>query len=309
MTTVSGRTTLRAARQIIAQRGGRPGTGEIAYLTYAGCLVSAIAVFPVLRLIVLGLATPTVQALTRLPTAVGVITLAGSILVSGALLLGPVRGPAVPRPFLIQYLLGSPIPRRLGLRRPFLSSSAVLAVVFVVAADMIVIAHSVSAAPTGGTGEPLAAAELIIAALAFSILLSVTWLLGQAAPRRVTSITAVIILATGVLAAWGPIATASGVATIAINMTPWGWLALSWHGLSTATPLVWPAAALVLSLVCLAAIPALLDSVSTPALLAQSRRWQTTGVLLTTGDAAAAVGGFRPPPSRAAVYTSHSADQ
>ena len=299
MTPVSDRRALRAARAVIAQRGDKQRTGDIAYLTYTVILTVAIAVFPVLRLVVLGLATPSVQALTALPEVVGVVTLAGSILVAGALLLGPIRGPAIPRPFLAQFLLGSPIVRRLGLRRPFLSSSFALAFFFISAAGMLAIANKVSASSAEGSGDPQAVAFLIVSALAFSILLSIDWLMGQTLPRWVTGTVAAIVLATGSVAACSSVATLTPLATLATTVTPWGWLALSSQGLGAPAPIVWPTAALVISSVSLVVVPRLLDSVSAPKVLAQSLRWLTTGILLTTGDAAAAVGGFRPPPTRA----------
>jgi len=108
-----------------------------------------------------------------------------------------------------------------------------------------------------------------------------------------------LALVTGILAVCGaaPNPTASNVTTadvaapaaIATNATPWGWLALSFQAVTTSAPAVWSTMTLVIALVTMSAIPLLLDNVSAPVALAQSRRWQTTGMLLTTGDAAAAV--------------------
>ncbi|WP_308466270.1 hypothetical protein [Rathayibacter soli] len=306
MTTVSDRLALRAARAVIAQRGGRRGTGDIAYLTYSACLATAIAVFPVLRFIVLGLATPSVQGVIRTPATTGAVALAGSILVAGAMLVGPIRGPAVPRPFLIQYLLGSPIARRLGLRRAFLWSCAAVALLLVLTAALIAIAQAVSgnssgpsAGPTisltiGPSAEASSAVLFLVAAFAFSVLVSIAWLLGQAVRRWITVSAAAVILATGVLA----VADLPALAFVTTNATPWGWLALSFQAATTSAPVIWPAAAMVIALVTAGSIPFLLDNVSAPKALAQSRRWQTTGMLLTTGDAAAAAGGFREPPRR-----------
>lgn len=299
MTPVSDRSALRAARAVIAQRGGKQGTGDIAYLTYTVVLTAAIAVFPVVRLVVLGLATPSVQALSALPEVVGVVTLAGSILVAGALLLGPIRGPAIPRPFLAQFLLGSPIARRLGLRRPFFSSSFVLAFLFVSGVGILAIANKISTSSADGTGDPQVVALVMVSALAFSILLSLAWLVGQTLPRWAIGTVAAFVLATGALAACSSVPPLTPLATLSSTVTPWGWLALSLQGLSATSTIVWPTAALLLSLVSVASIPALLNSISTPKVLAQSLRWQTTGMLLTTGDASAAIGGFRPPPTRA----------
>ncbi|MGK9149215.1 hypothetical protein KXS11_16395 [Plantibacter flavus] len=332
------RHVFRASRAVLAARDGRPRIADIAYIAYAGLLVTLIVGAPLVRFAVLGLIEPDAASVVA-STRAGVASVVAALLVLLVALGGRVRGPVVPRPAAVQFLADSPLPRRLTLRRPFIGSLLALVGLSVLGAGVLGLSRllipgersvvSAGASTTSaliigiaGPTEPGAVVAFLVGTVGFALMLGVVWLLGQRGSRRVVASIAVIAAGTGLLGM---------VVPIALLVTPWGWSGLLWTMLvggpeafvisqalsgsgsfslfavgsgwfATAGPaptLWWPAvAALLVGIAALLLVPRSLDGLRSAALLDQARRWQRVGMLLQSGDAAGAIGGLRTRPTR-----------
>jgi hypothetical protein len=282
----SDRQTLAHVRSVTASRAGLPTASNAGYTVYVAVLVVAIVVAPVVRSVVIGLASPEILATIVAPDSYRGVGAIAAVLAACALLIGRTRGPVVPSPFLTEFLAGSHLARSGTLRRPFLNSVSVLALAAVTVFGIVGGARFL-----GGPTAAIPAALIVLGSVAYSGVLAVLWLIGQSGPRRTTIPLAVVILASA-------IAVAAGV-DVVILATPWGWLALLWDSLDPAAPIPWwPVIALALSPLAFLAAPALLNNLRSPELMAQSRRWQLIGTLVQTGDLAGASGALRTPPTR-----------
>jgi len=332
------RTAFRASRAVLAARDGRPRIADIAYVAYAGLLVTLIVGAPLVRFAVLGLIEPDAAAVVS-ATRAGVASAVGALAVLVAVLGGRVRGPVVPRPAAVQFLAGSPLPRRLTLRRPFVASALALTGGGVLAGGVVglsrlllpgdgaivaVGATSGAVVPIGlaGPAQPAAVVAFLLGVVGFCLLLAVVWLVGQRGSRRALRTIAIVAGVTGVLGLVSP---------ALLLATPWGWLALLWSPLAGGVeslviagalsgnggfglfgvsggwfaavggaPVSWWPTVLLLLLGCLAlvVVPRSLDALRSGPMLDQSQRWQRMGTLLQSGDAAGAMGGLRSVPTR-----------
>ncbi|QYF74560.1 hypothetical protein [Cryobacterium sp. PAMC25264] len=234
---------------------------------------------PLLRAMVLGVADAENLAVLVSPEASSRLA-AGAVALAGvALLVGPVRGPVLPGPFVVEFLVGTALARRVTLLRPFLVSAAVLAGLAVLAAGVVSAALIVGGL-LPATVDALADAGLIVLGCAASaIFLCVVWLAGQSLPRRWTLPVGAALLAAG----------AVGVALLRLGPEP-----ADLAGMSVPVVL----ATLAPVLLCLPLIPRFLDRLQAADLMRQARRWQSIGTLLQAGDVAGAAGALRTPPTR-----------
>jgi hypothetical protein len=278
------RQVLAQARAVAASRAGTPALGESGYAFYVAVLLVAVVAIPLVRALVLGLASPEVLGALISPGSTAVVGLSAAALSAFALLLGPIRGPVLPSPFLAEFLAGSGIARSSALVRPFTVTAAVVS-----AGAAVVAGISVAALLVGARAELLPAGLFVAGCVLFSTLLSVLWLIGQSCPRRITTPIAVGILVTAVIASAG----ADGV----LLVTPWGWLALLWRsiGESAGSP-IWTLVLLAAVPCVLLAVPRLLDNLRGSKLVTQSLRWQSIQTLVQTGDVAGAMGTLRAAP-------------
>ena len=276
--------SLRAVRVIRKARSEGRSRGDVAYAVYAGIMVAAIVVAPILRAVVLYLAEPAASAvLVEVgPAASGtVFALACAAFVA----LGGVRGPALVTPFLTFAMVGGGHPRRRTLLRPMVR--AVLGLTLAGAAIALLLGLvlvTVGSAAGGGAGAFAGAGALVGSVCAGC------WLLGQRASAAVRAGAVGGVLASAVL--WAALPGAS----VAL---PWGWIAELFPAGAVEGGSIGPLLGVgVLAVVALAAIPLLLDGLRGPGLLAQAQRWQTAGTLAFTGDLAMAMGEFRAVPRR-----------
>ncbi|WP_105034244.1 hypothetical protein [Cryobacterium aureum] len=290
MSTSTDRQILAHVRLVTASRAGLPTASDAVYTVYVAVLIVAIVAVPVVRSIVLGLASPEILSTIVAPDSYRGVGAIAAVLAACALLIGRTRGLAVPSPFLIEFLAGSHLARSDTLRRPILFSVTVLALAAVTVSGIVVGARFL-----GGPTAAIPAALILLGSIAYSGVLAVLWLMGQSCPRPTTIPLAIVILGSAVAAAAG--------ADIVMLASPWGWLALLWASLDPAAPVLWwPALTLALSPLVFLAAPALLNNLRSPELMAQARRWQSIGTLVQTGDIAGASGALRTPPARGRRY-------
>jgi len=277
------RQVIELARSVLASRtAARPS--DTGYLIYVAVLVVALVAVPAAVTIVRGLAEPEVVNALFSPDSYRVVGMITAILAAGALLLGRTRGAVVPTPFLTEFLAGSGLPRSDTLRRSFLTSATVLGCCVLTTAGLVI-----GALCLGGEARPVSAALFVLGCLGLSGVLAVLWLMGQSLSRRIT-----VGLAVGI----GASSLATNIGGV-LHFAPWGWTALLWRSLSPGTPtLWWPVIALAVSSLALLAVPALLNNLRSDEIMAQSRRWQSVGSLVQTGDVAGASGILRDPPVR-----------
>jgi len=276
---------LRAVRVIRRARSEGRSRGDVAYAVYAGVMIAAIVVVPILRAVVLYLAEPAASAVL---VAVGPVT-SGTVFAlacAAFVALGGVRGPALLSPFLTFVVAGNGHPRRRSLLQPMVR--AVLGLALAGAAIALLIGLVLVTVGSASVGEALAFAG---AGALVGVVCGGCWLLGQ---RASAALRAGVV--GGVLASWLLWVMVPGASAL----LPWGWVAvmfpaggdfalgggLALGGLG------------VLAVVALAAIPLLLDGLRGPELLAQAQRWQAAGTLAFTGDLAMAMGEFRAVPRR-----------
>ena len=280
------RQLLSRSRAVAASRAGLTGAHDAGYTVYLAILVVVIVAVPLLRTLVLALSNPVVLAAMTSPDGYRAVGVIAAILAAGALLTARTRGPVVPSPFLTEFLAGSGLPRSRTLGRQFLVTVVVTTLATVTTSGLAVVAVLLDAPSVAVPG-----ALLVLGSAAYAGVLAMLSLIGQSCPRRVTTPLALVILSGGMAVAFG--------LDILTLTTPWGWLALLWQSLGTDSTITWwPAVALALSPLAFLAAPALLNSLRLAELMAQSRRWQTIGTLVQTGDVAGATGALRAPPTR-----------
>ncbi|WP_406248422.1 hypothetical protein ACI7YT_01250 [Microbacterium sp. M] len=269
------RARLAAARTVRHERAGRPTRADAAYLLYVGVLVAAIAGVPVVRTIVLALATPeAVDALTR-PGIARIVGMLGALLWIGALALGRVRGPIVPTPFTAAVFGRSDIaPTRAWARR--LGRATVSTVILSGAVALL----AVSGLLANGIAADRCIIFVIGAAL-FAVPMVAIWMAGQSIGRRG--------------AGW--LAAALVVQLVAVMVgAPWtaaSALGVLWDESDGASLIVLGC----LALVAAALLPALLARLDPDALEAHATRWEAMSVLAATGDLAGAADRTRPLPT------------
>ena len=287
MSPSNDRRILSRSRSLAASRAGLTETSDPGYTIYVAILIVAIVAVPLLRALVLGLSSPDLLAAMTSPNSYRAVGIIAAILAACALLAARTRGPVVPSPFVTEFLAGSGLARSDTLRRPFLVTATVMTVAAVTISGLVVVAQLL-AAPTAA----FQAAIMVLGSASYASVLAMLSLIGQSSPRRATIPLALVILGSAV-------AVAVGADDFVILATPWGWVASLWESLGPDKPIQWwPVIALALSPLAFLATPALLNNLRLPELMAQSRRWQTIGMLVQTGDIGGATGTFRFPPTR-----------
>ncbi|MBH0099496.1 hypothetical protein I6E68_10140 [Salinibacterium sp. NSLL150] len=273
--------TLRRLQQLRRDRQAQ-SESELTYVIYMSVLLLLIVGVPIIRMAVLGLATPDVMALVASPTAPAVLSAITGLLFAGLVVVGRARGPAVMDLFRSNVVASNHLPRRHTLRRPFLISASQLVVALTAVALVLASALAVAGAATA-----LSVIAFVAATVLIGILASIAWLLGQS----VSTPTSQQVAAALAVASLGMAAIPGGLAA-----TPWGWFALLYPG--AALP-AWPAfvALVVMAIIAALAIPRLLDSIRGPELRAQAQRWSSAATFSATADLAGAFAEFRSLPT------------
>ncbi|MGF6822976.1 hypothetical protein M2317_001883 [Microbacterium sp. ZKA21] len=272
----SERARLAAARTARRERAGRPTRADAAYLVYVGILVAAIAGVPVVRTIVLALATPeAVEALTR-PALAHIIGVLGALLWLGALALGRVRGPIVPTPFTASVVGRSDIsPTRAWARR--LTRATVSTVILSGGFALLAVSGLLANGIAVGRCVAFAAGAALFAVPAVGI-----WLAGQSLGRRGRGLLAAALIA-------------QLIAVVAdVPWTAASALGALWSGSDAAAALLVLGG---LAIVAAALLPVLLGRLRPDSLEAHATRWEAMTVLAATGDLAGAADRTRPLPT------------
>ena len=270
------RARIAAARTVRRDRAGRPTRADAAYLVYVGILVAAIAGVPVIRTIVLALATPAAVAAFTRPEAAMIVSVLGALLWLGALALGRVRGPITPPPFTADVFGRSDISPRRAWARTLTR----------VTVSTLVLSGAIAVLAVSGLLANGIAVERCIAFVAGSVLFALPavalWLAGQVLDRR----------GAGVLAAG---LTAQLVAVLAgVPLLPASALGTLWSGTGGALPLIVLGT---LAVAAVALLPVLLSRLRPDVLEAHAGRWEAMSVLAATGDLAGAADRTRPLPT------------
>ncbi|MEV8254813.1 hypothetical protein AB0O95_12710 [Rhodoglobus sp. NPDC076762] len=273
--------TLRRVRQLRRDRQAQ-SESDLNYTIYAVVLVLLIVGVPVIRMAVLGLASPPVVSLLENAASPAVLAAATGLLISALLVLGRMRGPALMDPFRSAVVAGNHLPRRHTLRRPFIISAAQLVGLLVVVALVLS-----SALVVAGTTTALAVVTFVAATVLVGILAAIAWLAGQSLSTRTS---------TQVAGAVALVSLAGAVIPAGLLVTPWGWFALLYPSSELAA---WPAlVGLTIAVIAASlAVPRLLDGIRGPELSAQARRWTSAGTFTASADFAGALAQFRALPT------------
>lgn len=270
---VSDRARVVATRAVHRARGAHRTRGDTAYLVYISVLVAAIAGVPVVRTIVLALATPAaMNALSRTET-VRIVAVLGALIWVGALMLGRARGPIAPQPFVAVTLGRSDISPRSAWARDLVGS-----VLGVCLASAAVAALAVSGFLAQGmtTGASIA---FIVGATLFALSATAVWLAGQVLARRGAAILGVVL-------------TVLLAAAIALPLEPPLLPASALAGLwPTANGAIVPALIVLAgaAVVGLAMIVILLGRILSTDVEEHALRWEAMTVLAATGDISGAL--------------------
>ncbi|WP_114856424.1 hypothetical protein [Brachybacterium sp. YJGR34] len=270
---------LAAVREVWAQRTRARTRGDVLYLVYLAVLTALIIGVPALLAAGEALARPDVLPMLLAEGAPRVASVLALALAAAAVLLGAIRGPALLSPFLTATLAASGIRRRVVLRRPFARSLAVLALASAVLAALL----GATLLSAGGT-DAAAATTFVVAAVGAGLLLGAAWLAGElltAGPRRLLALAlaSAALLVAVLPGAGGP----AGVYPVGPD--------------GAVGPLAWALVLLGGGILAVLVGAALLDRLRGRVLAEQAARWESATIVATSGDLAAAVGTFRPPPT------------
>lgn len=275
------RARVAATRAVHRARRAHQTRGDTAYIVYVSVLVAAIAGVPIVRAIVLALATPgAMDALTRAGAA-RIIAVLGALIWLGALALGRVRGPIAPRPFVAAVLGRSDIsPLATWARDLFGSALGVMLALGAIAALAVTgfLAHGV---------EVGASIAFIVGTTLFALSSTAIWLAGQVLARR-----GVVVL--------GAMLTMLLVAAVAVPLDPPMLPASALAGLWPSTHSA-PGTALVIlaatAVAAMAAIATLLGRTLPKTAEEHAQRWEAMTVLAGTGDISGALDRIRAQPT------------
>lgn len=270
-----------ATRAVHRSRGAHRTRGDTAYVVYVSVLVAAIAGVPVVRTIVLALATPAaMDALSRTGAARAVAIL-GALVWLGALALGRVRGPIAPQPFVAVALGRSDVSPRSAWGRDLLGSALG---VCLASAALAVLTASGFLALGVAVGASVA---FIIGAVLYALSITAIWLAGQVLARRGVVVLgvalAVLLLAAAALPLDPPLLPSSALASL------WP----SENG-AMSTPLIVLAMTAVAALVTLVI---LLGRILPTSIEEHALRWEAMTVLAATGDISGALDRTRARPT------------
>ena len=271
--------SLRAVREIWADRTEARTRGDLLYLLYVAVLSVPVLVVPLLRMLGMGLARPDVLPVLLAGSAPQVVGAALPLAGAVALLVGAMRGPALLAPFFTASLAWSHLRRRTVLWRPFPRARTGPVLGGVISATLV----TVTLVGSGHAG-PAAGAWFVLAGLGGSLLLGSAWLLGQkleAGPRRLLVLA---LTASAAVAAWQPVPLLLGAV---YPVDP------------AATSVPWAIGMLLGGAVAVGACIPMLDRLRGTVLAEQASRWESATVIATTGDLAGVAGQFRDRPTAA----------
>lgn len=243
-------------------------------------MVLLVTVAPIARAVWLSVTSAEGIALFSSPAAPAVTVFVVAALWASSLLVGRDRGPALLPPFLTWALATSDLSRISTFRAVVLR-----------AGTLVTLATTTAAGLVGGS---LASGSLVdawgvmvfiaIGALA-GVVATVAWLAGQSFPRAAVP-TALGILSLAVLTAAVP----------ALRMfTPWGWVGLAYPGGSGVSALLALGA---ITVVLVAALPAMMHRLGLAELMAQTVRWDSATTHAMGMDFAAAATSYQVRPHR-----------
>lgn len=286
-------TRLRHVRQLLADRTERKTAKDILYVAYASILTAGIIGYPTVSVILTNLTVPRLvedlaESLIERPVIAACLA---AVVMAGMLVIGRFRGPVVPPLPYLTLVAGSPIPRRLALRRRWFQSVAIGVIVTIAAATIAVVVQG-QISTLSGPGIALTLAAAIPAGVIFCCL----WLIGQSgdALRRNT-----LAGLGGVSVTLGILAITRSLTEIALWSGPWGWMTVLWQGIvagpGTATWLAFAFLLLTAAMMAMGSVR-ILDHLAAPEMAVQARRWNAAHTLAVTGDIRAAAGRLRPAP-------------
>jgi hypothetical protein len=280
-TAARDRARVAAAEGVWEARAARTGHDRW-YRVYVFIALGLVVVAPVARLVwTTAGSAEGVAALTsaRAPGVSGIVVAA---LIGAALVLGRERGPVSSTPLLVFALATADLPRLAAFRRPLVRAGAVL-VVSGAGAGAVIGATLVRA----GAASPGAGVLVVVAGALVGVVILVSWLAGQAAPRAAVWSAAGVV----VTAVVGRFVPAVSVAT------PGGWVERAYPVGGVAPPEIAAVLSLVAAVgVALAVTPWLMARLRSHDLLAQASRWEAASSLVSGVDLAGATAVYRSRP-------------
>lgn len=275
------RARVAAARAVHRTRGAHRTRGDTAYLVYISVLVAAIAGVPVVRTIVLALATPAAMDALSSTGVARVVAILAALIWLGALVLGRVRGPIAPQPFVAVVLGRSDISPRAAWARALLGTALWTCLVLAGLAALTVsgfLAHAEAAA---------ACIAFVIGAALFALSTAAIWLAGQVLSRRGALVLgvalAMLLVAAVALPLDPPLLPASALARL--------WPSTDGTAGTALLVLATTASA------ALAAMVILLGRLLPSTVEEHAQRWEAMTVLAATGDLSGALDRTRTTPS------------
>lgn len=179
-------------------RSARRDGAETAYAIYVVAVMGLFVVAPAVAVVIEALRTPVVLDALRSPQVSVALTLVVGLAWAVAVWVGAGYGPVTIDPPLVRLWAGTDLPRRTGLRRPFLQRAT-----WVVTA-WVAVAALVSGVLLADDGDLRAFAFGLLASALAGGVAAVAWLAGQAAPRRAWWLGLTVAALTVLAAAWPP---------------------------------------------------------------------------------------------------------
>ncbi|MDQ0643030.1 hypothetical protein [Microbacterium murale] len=268
-------------RAVHRARNAHRTRGDTAYVVYVSVLVAAIAGVPIVRAIVLALATPAAMSTLSEAGTERIVAVLGALIWAGALAGGRARGPVVPPPFVAATLSRSDISPRVAWARDFFGSAVGMVLVLGAISALAVSGFLAHAAAVG------ASVSFIIGTVLFAVSTTAIWLAGQVLGRR-----GAVILGSALVLLL--------VAAVAIPLDPPLLPASALADLWPSTPGATGTALVVLATTAVAALWAfvvLLDRMLPTTVEEHAQRWEAMTVLATTGDISGALDRTRARPT------------
>ena len=179
-------------------RSSRRSTADTAYAAYVIVVMGLFVAAPAVVLVLERLNTPAVLGALSSPAAPAATTLGVGLTWALAVWIGAGYGPVTIDPALVGLWAGTDLPRRAGLRRPFLQRTAGVAAAL---AGAVALVGAVLLAD-GGVAQD--AAFLVLGGAVAGVIAAVAWLVGQSAARHAWWIGLAVAALAVVAAAWPP---------------------------------------------------------------------------------------------------------
>lgn len=261
-----------AATAVLAARGSGRSAGGTAMRIYLALFIVAIVVTPAVRALILTLANPTMIGVMTAESTPVILCAGAFALLLTAACAGGARGAVVPRPSYIQFVVRSPLIRRLTLRRPLVVTQFLVAAGFTAATGVVCGALAVG----GVTLTWLGVMVSLVVAAAYGVLLVAAWLSGQTFGR--------VRIGAGI----GLVALLAALAVAALTglwSRPAEWMrALPDTAASGTLAVGWAVGAIAIAVATVVASFALLGRLRSAELMVQGQSWASAGLLAQTGD-------------------------